>query len=175
MNDLVARHTHGAQIPQRLKAERVWILEVVNVLGICLPARLANAAAPLQHKIPLHAPDSRAQVTLIQAPPLTRLFPTLPGVGVFACLSVPIAFSLIFSGNSLLKLLIPNLSNASHWHVRAKSLPAVATLPLCSRPGCVLLYPRDKVVLALPAPVRIPRRLSVIDRLGFLRRTKRQH
>jgi hypothetical protein len=34
MNDLVARHAHGAQIPQRLKAERVWILEVVNVPGL---------------------------------------------------------------------------------------------------------------------------------------------
>jgi hypothetical protein len=34
MNDLVARHAYGAQVPQRLKAESVWILEVMNVLGI---------------------------------------------------------------------------------------------------------------------------------------------
>jgi hypothetical protein len=88
VNDFVARHADSAQVPQWLVAENIWVLKMVHVLGVVLAARLADAAGSIKNKLPLCAPYLRAQVSLVDRPPLTRVLASRAGVQATGILSV---------------------------------------------------------------------------------------
>jgi hypothetical protein len=47
MDDFVTGNADSPQIPKRLKAENFRVLQVMYLLGIGLPAALADTTAPL--------------------------------------------------------------------------------------------------------------------------------
>jgi hypothetical protein len=88
-------------------AKHIWILDVVDVLGIVLPARFAKAAATIKNKLPLRTPYLRPQISVVDSPPLPRVLASCLKVQAASVLSVLVARRLILSRHSTIEILVP--------------------------------------------------------------------
>jgi hypothetical protein len=175
MNDLVARDAHGAQIPQRLQAKRLWIPEMMNLLGLSLPTCLTNTAGTIEDKLPLRLPNGSAEIRTVLTPPcgttLTKLFRhsirlllTIRGIGRF-----------VFRFTSGLQHVVPRFGNSSHRNVLPDTNATDSALHLCPSEGVVLLQSRHKFMFARLRPMGNPRSLTVVWSLYSLRRRNGHH